>query len=460
MVEAKTGDLMGTSKLAEFRKRILTETLGVYDYTSFYSCFKKLFSDTRYGYVILKVRKTWSLYSAMKPIFSEDPDFSFNEAYIINDRVVDVFIDRIKDSIESGKKILLIDDCTNTGSTLSRTLTELGEYYNISFDDIVLHSFFVNSDIYSDGEGDGDKNCYFDVKNGEFRFYLKDLKKENKPFVKNNENARHSVKLYDPKLINFDIVSEVRRTSNMMLKAIHEGVSPYVSYLPCFFLDKNSENSELFEKVMNAAVNYELDLINNTPHDFVYVKDIKQKYYIIPTAENVKEFRKYIKISTADGAGYLYIAPYVFLPDDLKVEKLKLIYEALMGEAFPLSNNPDLQHRRLKHFLCILVFKEFCEHQLEYRIEDISACRFSILMAEIFGEFDISGKSESPYVKLVNASSLEKAERMIERILSIEDKYEYSLLPPPDDETKGNVKALTASKLKEAYDFYKKFVGK
>jgi hypothetical protein len=460
MEEAKPIANINVGKLAEFRKKIFVETLGEFNYSSIYSCFKKMFSDSDYEYIILKVRKTWSLYCALKPIFDDDEYFDFDKKFIINDRAVDVFADKIKDSIRRGKKVLLVDDCTNTGSTLSLTLSELSTRYDIGFDKFVLHSFFVNSDIYFDGDGESDKNCCFDVKKREFRFYPKELNDENKPFIINESNARVSVKLYEPKLINFEIVSEVRRTSNMMLKSIHEGVSPYVSYLPCFFLEKNTENADLFEAVIEQAQKYGFNLIDSIEHDFLYKKNMKQEFYVIPISDNIEDFRKYIKICTADGADYLYIAPYVFLPDDLEVEKLALIYNALFGDVFPISGDPAQMHRRLKHFLSILVFKEFCKDKLKYRINDISNNKFSTLMAEIFGEFEGSIKIDSPYVRLANESELSEAETAIENILGHDEKYVFDLYDPPDKDDKESIRTEIEASLEEAYNLYKNRVGK
>lgn len=458
-----------SDKLLKFREEAFTNNFSLGRYLTDKICegFRQIFLTEKYEYIILKIRKTWSIYCALKPLF--DRNENFNEMRIINDRLIDVYRNEIKESLRRGKKVLLVDDCTITGSTLSKTLRELKHKYGIDYEKIDLFSFFVNYDLRKSRiSGDmNEKICYFDStkENPDFVFYEMN---DAEVYIKDKPI---SVNLFNPDHIQYRIVTDVKFISNMMLKAIHESVSPYVSYLPCQILQKHEGNSDFITKIIDESAKHWLNVDGKIPHDFFFRKNSNRSLNIIPLVSQIDGYRKYIRIITTTDNDYLYIAPYVYLPDKITFKELHEIYDELIGGYFPISNTErteeepriaEFEHRRLKHFLSVLLFKEFIIKilDIEYNCFDLAACGFYPIMTEIFGECCAWKNPNCAYIKMVNNSFLSTAEQTFARIhceKAISPVFDYETFT---DESGDEVSKKVNDLINDAYKNYIMRVGK
>jgi hypothetical protein len=389
-----------------------------------------------------------------------------------------MFENQIRESIDSGKNVLLVDDCTNTGATVFSTIIELSENYRIPYDRISFFSFYVNNDLLGYDNSGKNRHCYFNNTTNKFCFRQNTVP----------SSTFHAVELFNADHIEYTVITDTRLISNQLLKAIHESVAPYVSYMPCFFLERNCQNATLFDEILDTAKEFDYDLINNVGHDFIYRKDMKERFYIIPIANDNEGFRKYIKICTVsdinnNGSGYLYIAPYVYLKDNsvsidsksvVAVNHLNALYDMLIGNYFGTYDSVtqkkryEFKHRRLKHLLSALLFKEFISDFVGHDITDIrelSELGFAVLMTEIFGEFNVFENPESVYAKLINGTSLDDADVAVLKIFGKTERNTEQTNKPPDKNQEDcsiaeNLWMKISTELDSSFEHYLDNVGK
>jgi hypothetical protein len=493
---------------AKFRHERFHEILGKHIYASICSRFKALLGSDEFDYVILKVRKTWSVFSALKPNFliregekeihycvdakKDDGQYILPEVevkleaeklrYILNDRVLDAYINDIKKSLDSGKKILLVDDCTNTGSTVSDTVRELNKKYEIPYEKMKFFSFYINADMCRDyGDNAPDLNCY--IENNAIHF----LKERG---LKVGEKKNYTkISLFLPNSINYKAVSDVRYISNSLLKAIHEAVSPYVSYLPCYFMSKNENNAKLYDEIIALTKDYDFDLVHLIGHDKLYRKDMGEKFFIIPVESETPGLTKYIKIATSDKMDHLYVAPYIYLKDQelpvegdntktyksvISAEHLNALYDRLIPQNIfdikPDEMHVEFKHRCLKHLLSALLFKDLFRDitgQEDFDISKLSELsEFGVvpLMTELFGTANVLGDPECAYAKLINSSELSAAEKAINEVFGNKETDTVATADenkPTDDMEiiKKHLNNQIQQNLAEAYKIYVSKVG-